>query len=92
MILFFSHTAPGTQLWFYLHLCMWVFHRSLLLRLCWRAWVCPSEDWVWRWYSCLDHGDPSRARYAGELMSRGTGDNGALRAFSRLWQLCPSGD
>ena len=33
---------------------MWVMHRSLLLRLPWRTWVCPSEDWVWRWRSCLD--------------------------------------
>ena len=53
-ILFLSHSAPGAQLWFYLHLCIWVIHWSLLLRLPWRTWVCPSEDWVWRWRSCLD--------------------------------------
>ena len=27
---------PGFQLWFYFHLCMWVSHWSLLLRLPWR--------------------------------------------------------
>ena len=36
-----SHTAPGFQLWFYFHLCMWVVHWGLLLGLPWRAWVCP---------------------------------------------------
>ena len=24
MILFLNHSAPGIQLWFYLHLCMWI--------------------------------------------------------------------
>ena len=38
-----SHTAPGLQLWFYLHLYMWVVHWGLLLRLHWRTWVCPCE-------------------------------------------------
>ena len=27
---------------------MWVIHRSLLLWLPWRTWVCPSEYQVWR--------------------------------------------
>ena len=31
-----------------LHLYMWVVHWGLLLRLPWRAWVCPSEGQVWR--------------------------------------------
>ena len=43
-VLFLSHIAPGFQLWFYLHLCMWVIHRGLLLRLPWRTWVCPSQN------------------------------------------------
>ena len=30
------------------HLCMWVVHWGLLLRLPWRTWVCPSEGQVWR--------------------------------------------
>ena len=30
------------------HLCMWVVHWGLLLRLSWRTWVCPSEGQVWR--------------------------------------------
>ena len=31
-VFFLSHTVPRFQLWLYLHLCMWVVHRSLLLR------------------------------------------------------------
>ena len=30
-VLFLSHTAPGFQLWFYFHLCIWVVHLGLLL-------------------------------------------------------------
>ena len=45
---FLSHSTPGTQLWFYPHLCMWVIHGSLFLRLPWRTWVCPSEHQAWR--------------------------------------------
>ena len=52
-IFFLSHTAPGFQLWFYSHLCMWVVHWGLLLRLPWRTWVCPCEGQVWRWCGCL---------------------------------------
>ena len=52
----FSHTAPGFQLWFYFHLCMWVIHWGLLLSLPWRSWVCPCEGQVWRWCSCLGQG------------------------------------
>jgi len=32
-------TAPGFQLWFNFHLCMWVFHWGFFLRLPWRTWV-----------------------------------------------------
>ena len=42
-VFFLSHTAPGFQLWLYFHLCMWVIHWGLLLRLPWRTWVCPCE-------------------------------------------------
>ena len=45
-VFFLSQTAPGFQLWFYFHLCMWVVHCGLLLRLPWRAWVCPCEGQV----------------------------------------------
>ena len=36
-VFFLSHTAPGFHLWFYFHLCMWVIHWGLLLRLPWRT-------------------------------------------------------
>ena len=32
---FLSHTAPGFQLWFYFHLCMWVVHWGF-------SWGCPE--------------------------------------------------
>ena len=28
-VFFLSHTAPGFQLWFYFHLCMWFVHWGL---------------------------------------------------------------
>ena len=62
-IFFLSHTAPGFQLWFYFHLCMWVVHWGLLLRLPWRTWVCPCEGQVWRWYSCLGSRGSGSTRY-----------------------------
>jgi len=34
-VFFLSHIAPGFQLWFYFHLCMWVIHWGLL-------WGCPG--------------------------------------------------
>ena len=64
-VLFLSHSAPGFQLWFYFHLCIWVVHLGLLLRLPWRTWVCPSEGQVWRWCSCLGHRDSGSTRYSG---------------------------
>ena len=42
----FFHIAPGFQLWFYFHLCTWIVHWGLLLRLPWRTWVCPCEGQV----------------------------------------------
>ena len=73
-ILFLSRHAPGARLWFYLHLCIWVIHRSLLLRLPWRTWVCFSEDQACSWHSSLDHGDHSSARYTEEPVATGSGD------------------
>ena len=74
LVFFLNHTAPGFQLWFYFHLCMWVVHWALLLRLCWRTWVCPSEGQVWKWYSCLGCRDSGSTRYSGELAARVPGN------------------
>ena len=35
-----------------------------LLRLPWRAWVCPCEGQVWRWCSCLDCRGSGSTRYS----------------------------
>ena len=73
-IFFLSHTAPGFQLWFYFHLCMWVVHWDLFLRLPWRTWVCPYEGQVWRWRSCLGCRGSGSIRYSGELAARAAGN------------------
>ena len=87
LILFLNHSTPGAQLWFCLHLCMWVIHRSLLLKLPWLTWVCPREAWPCRWHCCLDHMDPSGARCAGKQEATDTEDVALLEFFSKLWQL-----
>ena len=69
-----SHTAPGFQLWFYFHLCMWVIHGGLLLWLPWRTWVCPSEGQGWRWCSCFGHRGSGSTRCSGELSARAAGN------------------
>ena len=61
-------------MWFYFHLCRWVVHCTLLLRLHWRTWVSPSEGQVWRWCSCLGHRGSGSTRYSGELAARATGN------------------
>ena len=81
-VFFLSHTAPGFQLWFYFHLCMWVIHWSLLLGLPWRTWVCPIEGQVWRWCSCLGGRGPSSTRYSGELAGLGQQEI----CSRRVWQ------
>ena len=73
-VFFLSHTAPVFQLWFYFHLCMWVIHWGLLLRLLWRTWVFPSEGQVWRWCSCLGCRGSGNTRYSGELVARAGGN------------------
>ena len=93
MVLFLSHTAPGVQLCFYPHFCICITYRSLLLRLPWRTWLCPSEDQAWRWYSCLDHGDLGSTRYTGEPVATDAGVYGAVRVvffffFPCLWHFC----
>ena len=62
-VFFFSHTAPGFQLWFYFHLFMWAVHWGLLLRLPWRIWVCLCEG------QC---GGGAAVRVAGVLAAPGT--------------------
>ena len=69
-----SPAAPGFQLWFYFHLYMWFVHWGLLLRLPWRAWVCPWEGQLWRWCSCLGRRGSGRTRYSGELVARAAGN------------------
>ena len=73
-IFFLSHTAPGFQLWFYFHLCKWVVHWGLLLRLPWRTWVCHCEGQVWRWCSCLGRRGSGSTRYSGGLAARVAGN------------------
>ena len=88
-VLFLSHTAPGFQLWFYLLLCMWIVHRGLLLSLPWRTWVCPSEDQVWRWCSCLGH-RPGSTRYSGEPAARAPGNRVLYKGMTIIINLpCP---
>ena len=66
--------TPGFLFWFYFHLCMWVVHWGLLLRLPWRTWVCPREGQVWRWCSCLGCRGSGSTRYSGVLAARAAGN------------------
>ena len=68
------HSAPGFQLWFYLHLCMWVVHWGLFLRLPWRSWGFPSKCQVWRWCSCIGCCGPGSTGCSGELTARVAGN------------------
>ena len=61
-------------MWFYFHLCMWVVHWGLLLRLPWRTWVCLCEGQVWRWCSCFSCRGSGSTRYSGELVARAAGN------------------
>ena len=45
-----------------------------LLRLPWRAWVCPSEGQVWKWCSCLGHRGSGSTRYSRGLVARVVGN------------------
>ena len=74
LVFFLSHTAPGFLLWFNFHLCVWVVHWGLLLRLPWGTWVCPSEGQVWRWCSCLGHKGSGSTGYSGELVAGAAGN------------------
>ena len=63
-VFFLSHTAPWVSIVIF-HVYLWVVHWGLLLRLTCRAWVCPCEGQVWRWYSCLGHRVSGSTRYSG---------------------------
>ena len=94
-VFFLSHTAPGFQLWFYLHLCMWVVPWGLLLRLPWRAWVCPCEGQVWRWCGCLGHRGSGSTILDSILTAvlRGVGSRkySALEGYGyQCWPICSS--
>ena len=67
-------TVPGFQLWFNFHLCMWVFHWGLFLRLPWKTWVCPCEGQVWKWCSTLNCRGSGSTRYSGGLAARAAGN------------------
>jgi len=71
---FLSYTAPGLQLWFYFHLCLWVVHWDLQLRLPWRTWACPCEGQVWRWCSFFGCRGSGSTRYLGELTEGAAGN------------------
>ena len=60
---------------------MWVIHWGLLLRLPWRAWVCPCEGQVWRWCSCLGSRESGSTRYSKSLAARAAGN----MATRRVW-------
>ena len=49
---------------------MWVVHWGLLLRLPWRAWVCPCESQAWKWCSCLGCRGSGSTRYSGTLVAK----------------------
>ena len=73
-VFFLSHIAPGFQLWFYFHRCMWVTHWGLLLRLPWRTWICLCEDQVGRWCSCLGCSVSGSNMYSEKLATREVGN------------------
>ena len=73
-------------MWFYFHICMWVAHWGLLLRLPWWTWVCPCEGQVWRWGSCLGCRVSGSTRYSGGLEARAAGNIVLMQMTPPLWQ------
>ena len=47
--------------------------------------LCLSEDWVWRWHGCLDHGDLGDARSTGKPAAMGTEDMVYLSSSLSSW-------
>ena len=72
-VFFLSHTAPWVSIVIF-HVYLWVVHWGLLLRLTCRAWVCPCEGQVWRWYSFLGCRGSGSTRYSEELAARAAGN------------------
>ena len=58
------------------------------MRLPWKTWVSPSEDWVWRWCSCLDCRD---TRYVGKLAAISTRDLALVHSFLASGSWCSKG-
>ena len=50
--------------------------------------LCPSENWAWRWCSCLDRRDPGKAKRAGIPTASATGAMTLFEYFltSGNWQ------
>ena len=48
---------------------------------------CPSEDLVWRWHSCLDHGSSDGAKCTGAPTAS---VSGAMVLVVQSAQLCPT--
>lgn len=84
LILFLSCSTSGAQLWLYPHHCIWIAHWTLLRRQPQRIWVCPNEDWTWRWRGCLDHRDLRGTRCARKPVETLAGDMALLGLFSSL--------
>ena len=81
-VFFLSHSAPGFQPWFYFHVCMWIIHWVLLLRLPWRTWSAPVRA------RC---GGGAAVWVAGVLAAPGTQGSWRLKqqeiqCSRRLWQ------
>ena len=75
-------------MWFYFHLYMWVIYWGLLLRLPWRAWVCPCEGQVWRWCSCLGCRGSGSTKYSGLLAATAAENNSVLEGYrNQYWPI-----
>ena len=82
---FLSHTAPWVStvfFFFFSHLCLWVIHWGLLLRLSWRTWVAPVRT------SC---GGAAAAWVSGVLAAPGTQGSSwpeqqEIQCSGRVWQ------
>ena len=58
--------------------CLWVIHRTLLLRLPWRTWACYNEN---VYGGGMDHIDPGGMRWTGKPEALGTGNMVLLGLF-----------
>ena len=82
---FLSHTAPWVStvfFFFFPHLCLWVIHWGLLLRLPWRTWVAPVR---------ASYGGAAAAWFSGVLAAPGTQgswwpEQQEIQYSGRVWQ------